>query len=252
MAVAAYAMTAKAEAPYNPNATGNSVPLLIMRPEAEEDQVPSAPDGTSGLIMPAPQADTPQMPPLFNEIQESLKEAYDQDWTLQCTDPFKPLSNPQESPQQCGAVWVHMMTNGLVALKRMAFDPDPKILDQHMTPKFQIEECVHMIDTLQKHQVLYSPLSLETKVAWDQVKDVCAEFPSACTFKFGGWEQLAWYSAMEWDRTSYPGLLRHFEDLIGTGNYQLTFTRIGTAFGTSAKVASSTPTKRSSKSSRFP
>ena len=103
----------------------------------------------------------------------------------------------------------------------MACDPNPKYFDQFLTPKDQIGDFLHHINVLQKHNIIFNPLALETDLAWMRVKDYCADFPRAFSFYFSSWEHLAYESAVEHNK-NYPGLLDHFIDCMNSGRWTLT------------------------------
>ena len=49
--------------------------------------------------------------------------------------------------------------------------------------------------------MIHTPLGTETQLAWDHVRDLCADFPKAFTQHFCTWDDLDWQAAQEINRT---------------------------------------------------
>ena len=80
-----------------------------------------------------------------------------------------------------------MQANLIGALSRMSFHTDPtnaENLSQKLLtcPKAQMDECCKMTKVLQE-QKLIQELAIETMLAWEHIREVCAEFPKIFTHK---------------------------------------------------------------------
>ena len=124
----------------------------------------------SELIMPAEPTESPPLPPLVEQIKDTMQESYKrQESPAWCANPFTALQQQTRklekkeplSPQECGATWAHMNTHMLIALHRMGYSTKPELTQELMTcPKAQMNECMRLQKILQEQSILHSTLAI--------------------------------------------------------------------------------------------
>ena len=108
----------------------------------------------------------PNIPKIKKDIEDSLKEAWDDAWTLAVCSPFSSLTGvPQDSQLKSCATWMQMLTQGVMATKRMLGTPDPTYYKRTMTVKDQMTDFYESFTRLEREKEIYAPLLVETDLA---------------------------------------------------------------------------------------
>ena len=77
-----------------------------------------------------------------------------------------------------------MLTQGVMATKRMLGTPDPLYYQKTMSIKDQMTDFYESFTRLEREKEVYAPLLVETDLAWERVGQVLAEFPRAASNYF--------------------------------------------------------------------